>query len=175
MKKLSALVAGAALSAVAVGAATPVTTAASALPVVAASHEKSTDRGAAPSEAEIAALFDRWNTALRSGDPDQVAALYAPDAVLLPTASPQIRTTHAEIVDYFEHFVQRKPSGTKLRTVVEVLDNNTAIDTGVYRFTLTNADGTTQQVDARYTYVYEKRDGKWWIVNHHSSVLPPAT
>jgi uncharacterized protein (TIGR02246 family) len=175
MKKLSVLVAGAALSAIAVGATAPVTTAASAPPVAAASHGKATDRGGAPSEANIAALFDRWNTALGSGDPEKVAALYAPDAVLLPTASPQIRTTHAEIVDYFEHFLQRKPVGTKLRTVVEVLDSNTAIDTGVYRFTLTNADGTTQDVDARYTYVYEKRDGNWWIVNHHSSVLPPAS
>ena len=174
MKKLSVLDAGAALLVVAVGATAPVTTA-SALPVETASHSKATERGGAPSEAEIAALFDRWNAALGTGDPEKVAALYAPDAVLLPTASPQIRTTHAEIVDYFEHFLQLKPVGTKLRTVVEVLDNNTAVDAGVYRFTLTNADGTTRDVDARYTYVYEKRDGKWWIINHHSSVLPPAS
>jgi hypothetical protein len=31
---------------------------------------------------EIAALFDRWNAALATLDPDKVVALYAPDAVL---------------------------------------------------------------------------------------------
>jgi len=30
---------------------------------------------------EIAALFDRWNAALATLDPDKVVALYAPDAV----------------------------------------------------------------------------------------------
>ncbi len=127
---------------------------------------------AKPSKAQIAALFDTWNAALVTGDPRKVAALYAPDAVLLPTASPKIRTNRAQIVDYFEHFLKNKPSGKKIRTVVDVLDADSAIDTGLYRFTLTK-DGKKQAVDARYTYVYEKRGGKWLIVNHHSSVLPP--
>ena len=35
------------------------------------------------SEAEIAALFDRWNASLATGNPDDVAANYAVDAILL--------------------------------------------------------------------------------------------
>ncbi|WP_327587856.1 SgcJ/EcaC family oxidoreductase [Nonomuraea sp. NBC_00507] len=128
---------------------------------------------AKPSKAQIAALFITWNAALTSGDPRKVADLYAPGAVLLPTASPKIRTNRAQIVDYFEHFLQKKPTGKKIRTIVKVLDANTAIDTGLYRFTLTGKDGKKQSVDARYTYLYEKRGGQWLIVNHHSSVLPP--
>lgn len=128
---------------------------------------------AKPSKAQIAALFNTWNAALTSGDPRKVAALYAPDAVLLPTASPRIRTSHAQIVDYFEHFLERKPTGEKIRTIVKVLDADSAIDTGVYRFTVTDEDGRKKAIDARYTYLYEKRGGKWLIVNHHSSVLPP--
>jgi hypothetical protein len=41
-----------------------------------------------PSQQEIAALFDEWNAALATGDPEKVADLYSPDAVLLPTLSP---------------------------------------------------------------------------------------
>ncbi|MCL1536223.1 SgcJ/EcaC family oxidoreductase, partial [Xanthomonas nasturtii] len=36
---------------------------------------------------EVAALFDTWNAALATGNPDKVADLYAPDGVLLPTVS----------------------------------------------------------------------------------------
>lgn len=173
MKKLSVVVAGAALSAVTLGAPAAMSAAVSApLPAVTAHHDVTTSHGAAPSKARIAALFDRWNAAVETGDPEQVVALYAPDAVLLPTLSPRIRTTHDEIVDYFEGFLARNPSGTRLRSIIKVLDARTAIDTGIYRFTFHSADGSTESVDARYTFVYEKRDGKWWIINHHSSLLP---
>ncbi|MCX5394733.1 SgcJ/EcaC family oxidoreductase [Streptomyces sp. NPDC006482] len=134
--------------------------------------EKSAQRGKA-AEREIAALFDQWNAALLTGDPEKVTDRYAEDAVLLPTASPRIRTNHAEIADYFAHFLQKKPRGEKVRSVIHVLDRNSAIDAGLYRFHLTDPKtGVTKAVDARYTYEYEKRDGTWLIVNHHSSVVP---
>ncbi|MGW8556008.1 SgcJ/EcaC family oxidoreductase [Streptomyces tubercidicus] len=129
-----------------------------------------------PAKEQIAALFDGWNEALQTNDPEKVAAWYAEDAVLLPTASPEIRTDRAGIVDYFEHFMKGKPKGEKVRSIINVLDENSAIDAGIYKFHLTDAKtGKCRTVEARYTYEYEKRDGKWLIVNHHSSVLPPAS
>ncbi|MFE9602639.1 SgcJ/EcaC family oxidoreductase [Streptomyces hokutonensis] len=128
---------------------------------------------AKPTKKQIAALFDGWNAALQTGDPKKVADRYAPDAVLLPTVSNKIRTDRAEIVDYFEHFLPNKPVGKKIETIVNVLDSNSAIDTGIYEFTLTAPDtGAKRVVEARYTYEYEKRGGKWLIVNHHSSAMP---
>ncbi|NGO06539.1 SgcJ/EcaC family oxidoreductase [Streptomyces sp. HC44] len=142
-------------------------------------HDKPSARhkpAAKPSKEQIAALFDQWNAALQTGDAEKVAARYAPDAVLLPTASPKIRTDHDEIVDYFDHFLLKKPKGEKLRSVIEILDNNSAIDAGLYEFHITDPEtGKKSTLEARYTYEYEKRDGKWLIVNHHSSVLPPAS
>ncbi|MFI8390841.1 SgcJ/EcaC family oxidoreductase [Streptomyces sp. NPDC085540] len=126
-----------------------------------------------PGKAQVAGLFDTWNKALQTGDPKKVADLYASDAVLLPTVSNKIRTDRAGIVDYFEHFLQNKPVGVKVETIVNVLDKNSAIDTGVYAFTLTDpTTGAKSTVKARYTYEYEKRNGKWLIVNHHSSKMP---
>jgi uncharacterized protein (TIGR02246 family) len=125
-------------------------------------------------KAQVLGLFDRWNAALQTGDPKKVADLYAKDAVLLPTVSNQVRTDRAGIVDYFEHFLQKKPVGTKVESVVNVLDRDTVIDTGVYEFSLTD-DGTGEKstVKARYTYAYEKQpNGTWLIVNHHSSKMP---
>ncbi|MFI6099437.1 SgcJ/EcaC family oxidoreductase [Lentzea sp. NPDC051213] len=124
-----------------------------------------------PSVDQIKALFADWNAALATGDPQKVADRYAPNAVLLPTVSNQVRSTRAEIVDYFVEFLKAKPSGTILNSYVVVLNPEDAIDAGTYRFALTK-DGKASTVDARYTFVYEKVDGKWLIVNHHSSAMP---
>ena len=59
------------------------------------------------SENEIKALFDEWNTALQTGDPKKVAALYENNAILLPTVSNQVRHNHPEIEDYFVHFLAK--------------------------------------------------------------------
>ncbi|WP_210580636.1 SgcJ/EcaC family oxidoreductase [Streptomyces sp. GESEQ-4] len=126
-----------------------------------------------PSKAQVASLFDTWNAALQTGDAQKVADLYAEDAVLLPTVSNKIRIDREGRVDYFEHFLENKPVGTKIQTVVNVLDANSAIDTGTYKFDLTDPEtGEKRVVEARYTYEYEKRNGEWKIVNHHSSAMP---
>ncbi|MFB7663551.1 SgcJ/EcaC family oxidoreductase [Kitasatospora sp. NPDC056138] len=139
----------------------------------------STSRGGAastaaqlPTKGQIKALFDRWNAALATGDANRVADLYAPDAVLLPTVSAEVRSTRAGIVDYFKHFLESKPVGTIQERFINILDRANAVDTGLYQFTLTNKDGSTTKVNARYTFVYELRGGTWLIINHHSSVLP---
>ncbi|SEQ70344.1 conserved hypothetical protein [Streptomyces sp. yr375] len=131
------------------------------------------DKPANPTKKQIAALFDGWNAALKTGDPKKVADRYAKDAVLLPTVSNKIRTDRAEIIDYFDHFLPNTPVGTKIETHINILDSNSAIDTGIYKFNLTNHETRKKsEVVARYTYEYEKRDGVWKIVNHHSSMMP---
>lgn len=40
---------------------------------------------------EVAALFDAWNAALATKNPETVASLYGHDAVLLPTVSNEVR------------------------------------------------------------------------------------
>jgi hypothetical protein len=46
-----------------------------------------------------------------------------------------------------------------------------AIDSGLYNFFFVR-EGKALLVPARYTFVYRKRDGKWLIVEHHSSRVP---
>lgn len=176
MKKLWVIGAGAALAAVAFGG-PAVASAVASTPQTGetARHAQVATHYGAPTEAEIDALFDRWNAAVETGDPEQVAALYAPDAVLLPTLSPEFRTDHDGIVDYFEHFLAKNPSGERTESVIKVLDRHTAVDTGLYTFTFTAADGTQTSTDARYTFVYEKVHGRWLIISHHSSLVPAAS
>lgn len=123
---------------------------------------------------EIAALFDRWNAALATGKPSQVAALYAQNGVLQPTVSNEVRVGPAAIERYFVEFLKTKPQGVIDDREIRMLDADTALDAGVYTFSLTK-DGKPTKVQARYTYLYEKIDGEWKIMNHHSSAMPEPT
>lgn len=116
---------------------------------------------------EILALFDQWNNALQTGDPKQVASLYAMDAILLPTVSNKVRHNHPEIEDYFVHFLAKGPVGIINEANVRI-HNNLAINSGVYTFTF--ADGAT--VQARFTFVYAFNEESWKIIEHHSSQMP---
>ncbi len=122
----------------------------------------------ASSEAEIAALFDRWNQALQSGDAHPVVANYAPRSILLPTMSNKPRLTPAEKEDYFHHFLQDRPSGRIDLRMVEI-GCNTAVDTGLYTFTFAK---TGAVVSGRYSFSYRWNGAQWLITSHHSSAMP---
>lgn len=122
-------------------------------------------------EDEIKALFERWNAALATLDPEEVSAEYAHDAILLPTLSDIPRTNHDEIKDYFVHFLQKKPQG-KINTRTIKIGCNIASDTGLYTFTIHEKNGKTKTVQARYSFVYEYDDDQWLIEHHHSSLMP---
>lgn len=119
------------------------------------------------SEAEIAKLFDRWNTSLATLSPQEVAKNYSEDPVLLATLSNKPRLTQGERIDYFEHFLANEPKGHVDSRDIKI-GCNWAVDLGTYTFTM--KDGS--KVPARYTYTYEFKGGNWLITSHHSSMMP---
>lgn len=119
------------------------------------------------SDSHIAALFEEWNTALQTGEPRNVTALYESNAILLPTISNQVRHNHEEIEDYFIHFLAKGPKGVINESNIRTF-GNIAINSGIYTFTF--SDGNS--VQARFTYVYRWNGQRWLIVEHHSSALP---
>ena len=119
---------------------------------------------------DVAAQFNRWAQALKSGDPARVAALYARDAVLLPTLSDRIRQDTREIVEYFTGFLAKGPEVVILSETMREM-GGVAVHCGICRFVLTRLEGKPR-IDARFTFVHEWIDGRWQIVAHHSSVIP---
>ena len=117
---------------------------------------------------DIIQLFSNWNDAIQTGDPDKVTAMYAEDAVLLPTVSNQVRHNHPEIRDYFVSFLAKSPSGEINEANPRQLTDDLVSNTGVYTFTF----GDGAQVMARYSYVYKCIGGEWKIIEHHSSMMP---
>lgn len=124
-----------------------------------------------PADAEVSANFEAWKNALASKDPKMVAALFAQDAILQPTVSNEIRNTPGEVESYFVDFLKLSPSPTINERHIRALDENTAIDAGVWTFDLVR-DGKSSRVTARYCFVWEKKDGEWKIQLLHSSAMP---
>lgn len=117
---------------------------------------------------DIIQLFSNWNDAIQTGDPDKVTAMYAEDAVLLPTVSNQVRHNPAEIRDYFVSFLAKSPRGEINEANPRQLTDDLVSNTGVYTFTF----GDGAQVMARYSYLYKCIGGEWKILEHHSSMMP---
>jgi uncharacterized protein (TIGR02246 family) len=120
---------------------------------------------------EIRSLFDKWNSALATLDPKKVTACYHPNGVLLPTVSNKVRTNPAEIEDYFKAFLQLKPQGVIDQSIVRYFSPDSAVDSGVYTFTLQKPEGPVK-VQARYSFHYKKNGSEWKIIDHHSSAMP---
>ena len=63
--------------------------------------QKVVPREFSPGQRSVLEAMDRWIEAVAGGDPEEVAALYAPDAVFWGTVSPFLRTTPEGVLDYF--------------------------------------------------------------------------
>ncbi len=121
-------------------------------------------------KSEIAKLFHRWNASLKTGQASEVVKNYAPDAILLPTVSNQVRHNRAEIREYFGEFLKLQPVGTMKEENIRIFCD-VAIASGRYSFNL-RKNGKPEQLKARYTFVYKKIGNNWLIEEHHSSAIP---
>lgn len=124
------------------------------------------------SQGTIEAQFERFNESWQTRDPDKVTALFLPDAVLLATLSNKPRTTHAEIRDYFDHFLLSRPAA-KIDASTVRLGCNIATRVGTWTIALTDPKTHEKKlVKARYSFVYKFDRGRWWIQHLHSSLMP---
>jgi uncharacterized protein (TIGR02246 family) len=128
---------------------------------------------------EIAQLFDRWNASLKTGKASEVVKNYAPNAILLPTVSNQVRHNRTEIRQYFEQFLNLQPVGTMKEENIKIFCDvamplatiSDGIASGRYDINI-RKNGKPQKVKARYTFVYQKIGNNWLIEEHHSSAMP---
>lgn len=119
----------------------------------------------------VAAATQAWADAFNSHDPGQVVALYDADAVLWGTTSPTLRDTPAAIRDYFRGLPNRPHARAVLGEQRIRIYGEMAINTGSYTVSDVR-DGQPVTTPARFSFTYRLRDGRWMIVDHHSSAVP---
>jgi hypothetical protein len=125
---------------------------------------------------ELAATnFKAWVDALKTKNPDTVAALYstAPNELsFLPTVEPKHLRTNAQARGYFEKFVKSNPYGIITDEQVQAFGTDAYLHSGLYTFALGDTMGKQTTNAARFTYVWKKYGTDWKIVHHHSSKQP---
>jgi len=128
---------------------------------------------AGPKE-DVAAAASAWARTLGEDDPDKILPFYANDAVLWGTLSPTVRADRAALRDYFVTAFKVLP-GLKVAFGDQLIRvyGDTAVNTGYYTFSYVR-DGETRSLPARYSFTYVKSGDNWFIVDHHSSAMPPA-
>ena len=128
---------------------------------------------AGPKE-DASAVTSEWGQALGEDDPGKVLPFYADDAVLWGTLSPMVRADRAALRDYFVTAFKVLP-GLKVTFGDQLIRvyGNAAVNTGYYTFSYSK-DGEVKTLPARYSFTYIKGDGRWLIVDHHSSAMPAA-
>ena len=125
-------------------------------------------------EADIHAALQRWVEALGSGKGEApIAALYAPEAVLLSTFDPKPLETPAEITAYFQNLTKNPNLKATVQTEKVHAFADGGVTSGLYTFSYTK-DGKEVRVPARFSFVFNRTPTGWLIVSHHSSVEPSS-
>ena len=126
---------------------------------------------AGPKE-DVSAATQAWIDGMNSHNAELVVALYDAEAVLWGTRSSTLRDTPATVRDYFKILQTVPPSYKVVLAEQRVrIYGDIAINTGTYTFS-EDRDGKPITRPARFSFVYRNRDGRWLIVDHHSSAVP---
>jgi uncharacterized protein (TIGR02246 family) len=126
---------------------------------------------AADTVSEVEAATQQWISAFNRKSAPDIVALYAKDAVLFGTSSPVLRDSPALVKDYFKGIADLGNATIATGEHRVRVFGDIAINTGFYTRSSTQ-NGKVVQNPARFTFVYQLRQGKWMIVEHHSSALP---
>ena len=122
---------------------------------------------------QVAAATAAWVDAFNKRDTARLTQMYDPEAVIWGTDAQRPVSGSSAIAEYFKNLAAPQRSAVTAAIGEQRIRvyGDTAIDSGTYTFWVTR-DGKQEAVPARYSLVYRNRDGKWLIVDHHSSRVP---
>ena len=120
---------------------------------------------------EVAQQITNWHNGLVKGDLEGVLAQYASDAVFFPTFINAARTAY-ERNSFLQTLIAKKPVAALNNDQRIRLFGDVATCSGSWVFDVNAADGSREKKPVRYLFVFEKRAGKWLIIEQHVSAFP---
>jgi hypothetical protein len=120
---------------------------------------------------QVAAATDEWRAAYDSREPKRITGQYAADAALWGTNLKVIATTPSAVAEYFKDAPDRPDARVVFGEQNIRVYGDFALNSGTYTFKGVR-DGKPSSTPARYSFAFRRQEGKWLIVDHHSSRLP---
>ena len=121
---------------------------------------------------EIANATQAWASAYDSRTTSRIVAQYAPDAVFWGATSKSIRNNPATITEYFANVANTPNNRVVIGEQTIRVYGDIGLNSGTYTFNGVLPDGKLVPTAARFTFVFRKTEGRWLIVDHHSSRVP---
>ena len=121
--------------------------------------------------AAVKALVTGWAEAFSAPDVESILACYSDDAVLLGTFCSELRNKPEAIRAYFEPYFGMQLHRIEIENLFIQIYGETAVASGFYKVSLVRED-KLEEAMARYSLTCLKKEDRWQIVNHHSSVVP---
>lgn len=120
---------------------------------------------------EIAQQLTNWHSGLVNGDLEAVSAQYASDAIFFPTFINSANTPDARKT-FLAALIAKKPIAMLNNDQRIHLFGDVATCSGTWVFDVNAPDGSREKKPVRYLFVFEKRGGKWLIIEQHVSAFP---
>lgn len=129
-----------------------------------------------PYLAQVRKALLRWAEVVSSGHLEYLLALYASDAILVPTMVDDVGGHADERRAYFKSFLTNPNLRCRIDTLRKRISHKlgTVVVGGHYTFTF-GPDNARQVLPARYLFTFEEIDGAWLITGHHSSRMPSSS
>ncbi len=129
---------------------------------------------ASPREDALAA-YDKFFTSFTTGNQNQLAALFAPDALFYGTGSSDVVTTPEGVIAYFTGALSGTRGEVKARPFENkalLLSDSVAVISGKWQSERTLDGKMVTAGPSRVTVVMQKRGDRWLIVQFHNSPTP---
>jgi uncharacterized protein (TIGR02246 family) len=120
---------------------------------------------------QVSEATQTWRAAYNSRDPALIVSMYAPDAVFWGTTMKTIATNPVAVAEYFKDARSRPDARVVFGEQHIRVYGDLAVSSGTYTFKDVR-DGQEISNPSRYSMVFRKKDGKWSIIDHHSSRVP---
>lgn len=121
-------------------------------------------------EAEVRALLDEWVARVGRRDAAAVADLYHPSAQFWGTLASHVRDEPVEVLDYFQRFLDRDRIEACIGSLRLREHGGLVLAAGHYIFNWRDRpDSDEIKARTRFTFAFGRPDGKWAILQHHSS------
>lgn len=111
--------------------------------------------------------IELWAAAMNSTYVSKVMELYAPNAVLIPSMSSQLKKTAEQIKEYFGTFLTKSDFKIEIIEASKQELEDIIVESGIYIFSWMVKE-KPHRVSARFTLVIQNEK----IIQHHSSVSP---